>query len=95
MSVPRLPEGAPSLARWLPPEQEEEGPTALLMAFGYARNIHRHAEAWGPHLIAELLKADVLEEEGDPVEAIRILISKARCSNCRKIECACAEGAEK
>lgn len=93
MSAPRLPDEAPSLARWLPPEREEEGPTALMMAFGYARNLKRHAEAWGPHLIAELLKADMLEEEGDPVEAIRRLISLARCDSCRKVNCACDERA--
>jgi hypothetical protein len=89
MSAPRLPDDPPSLASWLPPEREEDGPTALMMAYGYARNLRRHAEAWGPHLIAELLKAGVLEEEGDPVEAIRRLVSLARCETCRKVNCAC------
>jgi hypothetical protein len=92
MSAPQLPEDAASISGWLPPERVEEGPTALMMAYGYSRNLHRHAEAWGPHLIAELLKAGVLEEEGDPLEALQDLIARARCSKCRKVNCTCEDG---
>jgi hypothetical protein len=88
--TPQPPDEPASISKWLPPEIEEEGPTALMMAFGYARNIKRHAEAWGPHLIAELLKCGILEAEGDPLEALQELIGKARCEKCRKVICACA-----
>jgi len=89
--VPQPPHEAPSdLSRWLPPEKEE-GPGELLLAYGYARNVVRHAEAWGPHLIAELLKAGVLGPEEDPLEALQILIDRARCSTCRKVDCVCAD----
>jgi hypothetical protein len=91
MRVPQPPNEEPSnLARWLPPEEPiEEGPTARMMLFGYARNVMRHAEAWGPHLISELVRAGALEAEGDPLEALQILIARARCSACRKVECLC------
>lgn len=89
MSAPQPPDDPASISAWLPPEREEDGPTALMMAFGYARNLKRHAEAWGPHLIAELLKCGVLEAEGDPLEAMQELIYKARCATCRKVNCAC------
>lgn len=92
MRTPQPPEhDPPNLSGWLPPEPIEEGPTALLMAYGYSRNIVRHAEAWGPHLIAELVKAGVLEAEGDPLEALQALIAKARCAVCRKVECTCED----
>jgi hypothetical protein len=90
MSTPQPPWESPSISAWLPPEEEiKDGPAALMMSFGYARNIKRHAEAWGPHLIAELLKCGVLEAEGDPLEALQELIAKARCEKCRKVNCAC------
>jgi hypothetical protein len=81
----------PSLIGWLPPEPIEDGPAALMMAYGYTRNIVRHAEAWGPHLIAELVKAGALEPEGDPLEALQSVIAKARCAVCRNIECTCED----
>ena len=90
MSAPQPPDEPANVSNWLPPEREEEGPTALMMAYGYARNIKRHAEAWGPHLIAELLKAGVLEADGDPLEALQELVARARCSTCRKVNCVCA-----
>lgn len=96
MRVPQPPNEEPSnLARWLPPEESfedesfEDDPTALMMMFGYARNVIRHAEAWGPHLISELVRAGALDPEGDPLEALQILIARACCSACRKIECIC------
>ncbi len=89
--TPQPPDDPPNLSSWLPPEEIEEGPTALFMAYGYSRNIVRHAEAWGPHLIAELVKAGVLEAEGDPLEALQELIAKARCAVCRKVECTCED----
>lgn len=81
----------PNLSSWLPPEDIEDGPAALLMAYGYSRNVVRHAEAWGPHLIAELIKAGALEAEGDPLEALQAVIAKARCAVCRNIECTCED----
>lgn len=90
MRTPQPPDEPASISAWLPPEPIEEGPTALMMAYGYARNLKRHAEAWGPHLIAELLKAGVLEAEGDPLEALQELVVRARCATCRKVNCACA-----
>jgi hypothetical protein len=89
--TPQPPDDPPNLSSWLPPEEIEEGPTALMMAYGYSRNIVRHAEAWGPHLIAELVKAGVLEAEGDPLEALQALIAKARCAVCRRVECTCED----
>jgi len=89
MGAPQPPDDPASISSWLPPEREEEGPTALMMAYGYTRNIVRDAEAWGPHLIAELLRAGVLEAEGDPLEALQELVAKARCTTCRKVNCAC------
>jgi hypothetical protein len=62
-----------------------------MMAYGYARNITRHAEAWGPHLIAEMVKAGMLETEGDPLEALQELIAKVRCSVCRNVDCTCED----
>lgn len=47
---------------------------ARFMAMGAQRNIQRHAEAWGPVLIAMMVQAGVLSPLGDPGEILRELI---------------------
>jgi hypothetical protein len=92
MSTPQPPNDDPSdLHRWLPPEEELDGPTAMFAAAGYARNLLRHAEAWGPHLISAMVRHGVLEAEEDPLEALERLIFAARCKSCRHAPCTCED----
>lgn len=66
--------------RWMPWDPEDVGPAAALFAVAYQTNVRRAAEAVGPALIARLVKAGLLEPEGDPVEALEDLIEGASCA---------------
>jgi hypothetical protein len=59
------------LLKWLPAEAE---PHPLAVA-GYLRNVKRHAEQWGPVLIAALIERGVLESEGNPLDALDELLA--------------------
>ena len=67
------------LIRWLPPEESArkeylDDPMEKMMMAGYVRNILRHAESWGPALICALIESGYLEKEGDPLEALTMLM---------------------
>lgn len=64
--------------RWLPWDPEECGEAAELFSSAYQLNVIRAAHALGPALIARLVKAGLLEPDGDPVEALEDLIERDR-----------------
>lgn len=58
--------------------QADRDAMVMFSMMGAYRNIDRHAEAWGPVLIAKLVEEGWLEPGGDPSEALDDLFASCK-----------------